>query len=1023
MKERNFENEPLVSVIVPVYNTEKYLRRCLDSIVWQSYKNIELICVNDASSDNCQSILEAYSDSDKRIKLVVHKNNMGLFKARISGVEIATGKYVMFVDSDDYISCDWIRLLVNKAEKENLDIVVGQWIYEYEDGKRYYLNMDPLHAPIKYNWDEVLTAYMAQQGTCFSWQLVWNKIYKMSLWKDSLCELKSFSDEHSGLTMCEDMAFSIALWSRAKSVANITSGALYYYYQHMGQSTNTQSNSKDNIIKKMSEALEVFNFIENRLKAIGKEERYKKDLYLWKLLYAKIYNNDLAGGSYEDKVRDCFGISNSDSLSDKCFPNFFFYTVKSEFNFAVFGWFEDIKRNIILDSTKVVSFDIFDTLLLRPFFYPTDIFYLLNDDIKEMADIKSYVDFAQIRIEAEKNCRERIRGLYHGYEDITLDEIYEQIKLDYSLPEKAVDIIKQKELEYEMRYCYVRETGKELLELARQQGKLVILTSDMYLPKDYVALLAEKNNLAFDRIYISSDIRLGKWSGNLYKFIIKDLNIKPESMLHIGDNWQSDIEAAKANNIRAYHLCKTTDMFRNSNPGIYAGNVFNEIFNNTDRLIDFKNAFNGYVGLRCALAVIANKLYDNPYVCIDNKSDYSAEPYRLGYGALGPYLFAVTKWLINCVKEGKYHTLHFVARDGYLPMLAYNIFKKYNSDLPDSHYLYVSRKSLVLADIYSEADLYSIINKLNIYNYSAKKLVKLFAPYFSVDKEMVVKAIGLPKAVYEKKFDDRRDYEKILKIIGKYLDKGKLLNNKENLKGYFAAQIKEHDAIFDIGYSGRAESSLSLLLGYPVDSFYIHTNSQIAAERMRNNGFSNKCFYDFKPKITGVIREHVFMKLAPSTVGYENLNGTLVPVFEDDKINAPTKLLTKIMQNAALEFVSDFNRIFHKDFDRILYRYHDMAATFEYYLHFSKEFDRKIFSCVEFEDDLGLGKKVNAFDFWNEDLSAANLNVIHADGYKVITKEIDRIHGFPKWKKALYYFFFDNKTFRKKLKMKLRKGH
>ena len=118
MKERNFENEPLVSVIVPVYNTEKYLRRCLDSIVWQSYKNIELICVNDASSDNCQSILEAYSDSDKRIKLVVHKNNMGLFKARISGVEIATGKYVMSVDSDDYISCDWIRLLVNKAEKE-----------------------------------------------------------------------------------------------------------------------------------------------------------------------------------------------------------------------------------------------------------------------------------------------------------------------------------------------------------------------------------------------------------------------------------------------------------------------------------------------------------------------------------------------------------------------------------------------------------------------------------------------------------------------------------------------------------------------------------------------------------------------------------------------------------------------------------------------------------------------------------------------------------------------------------------
>ena len=96
---------PLISVIVPIYNVEKYLDRCVDSIINQTYKNLEIILVDDGSPDNCPQMCDDYAKKDSRIK-VVHKENGGLSDARNVGMEVATGEYVSFIDSDDYISLD-----------------------------------------------------------------------------------------------------------------------------------------------------------------------------------------------------------------------------------------------------------------------------------------------------------------------------------------------------------------------------------------------------------------------------------------------------------------------------------------------------------------------------------------------------------------------------------------------------------------------------------------------------------------------------------------------------------------------------------------------------------------------------------------------------------------------------------------------------------------------------------------------------------------------------------------------------
>ena len=121
-----------ISVVVPAYNVEKYLERCLDSILEQSYSNLEVIVVDDGSTDGTGKIVQRYMDADERIVSINHGENRGLFQARITGSELATGDYIAFVDSDDYVSFDWYRKLLRKAESSDAEMVVGDWCYSYE---------------------------------------------------------------------------------------------------------------------------------------------------------------------------------------------------------------------------------------------------------------------------------------------------------------------------------------------------------------------------------------------------------------------------------------------------------------------------------------------------------------------------------------------------------------------------------------------------------------------------------------------------------------------------------------------------------------------------------------------------------------------------------------------------------------------------------------------------------------------------------------------------------------------------
>ena len=111
-----------ISIVVPMYNVEKYLPECVDKLLDQTYKNLEIILVDDGSPDNCGKIADDYAKKDERVK-VIHKPNGGLSDARNVGMDVATGEYLMFTDSDDFLFPSACEVLVNKIEKENADYV------------------------------------------------------------------------------------------------------------------------------------------------------------------------------------------------------------------------------------------------------------------------------------------------------------------------------------------------------------------------------------------------------------------------------------------------------------------------------------------------------------------------------------------------------------------------------------------------------------------------------------------------------------------------------------------------------------------------------------------------------------------------------------------------------------------------------------------------------------------------------------------------------------------------------------
>ena len=428
--------------------------------------------------------------------------------------------------------------------------------------------------------------------------------------------------------------------------------------------------------------------------------------------------------------------------------------------------YEEIKKH------NIISFDIFDTLLIRPYVKPTDLFL----HIEKLYKIKG---FHKNRILAEKLAR----GKYIDYEEITLNQIYEEIDDKYKR-------FKEIEIELEERILTTHKENKEIYDYALRIGKKIIIVSDMYLPKNAIEKILIKNNYTnYYKLYLSSDLMLTKASGNLYKYIINDLNVKPSTIMHLGDNYHSDFENARLYGIDAFFIEKIIDVFLKNN--IRAKKLLNENENN--------------IGISIMLGLSA-------FSCF-NKNDKNKENnYWRNFGFIygGPAVFSYMNWLKKQIIKENIKEVLFVARDGYSLKKVFDIIKP---EYIKTHYIYAPRIIYYLITLdfsmhfkYYPIESFEVIKSVLEYYKDKDEYLQKNTPNINSDiqgYEFILDNIEIYKNLTKQEYQNYKEYinsininsDKIATVdtFSIFLSSQKLMSlflGKENVIGYYWFFIK-----------------------------------------------------------------------------------------------------------------------------------------------------------------------------------------------------------------------------------------
>lgn len=211
----------LISVIVPVYKVEKYLDKCVESIVNQTYKNLEIILVDDGSPDNCPQLCDEWAKRDSRIK-VIHKQNGGLSEARNFGIDIAEGTYITLVDSDDVIALDMVQYLYDLTKKNDADMAVCQ--YENIDENGNFLRRKQAFFDI-YVCGQKQCMYEFEKGKGFD-VTAWGKLYKSFLFKDLRYPVGKYHEDVFLTYRLVDLCNSVVVGKEQKYFYRLREGSI-----------------------------------------------------------------------------------------------------------------------------------------------------------------------------------------------------------------------------------------------------------------------------------------------------------------------------------------------------------------------------------------------------------------------------------------------------------------------------------------------------------------------------------------------------------------------------------------------------------------------------------------------------------------------------------------------------------------------------------------------------------------------------------------------------------------------------
>ena len=331
MRVGNMHKGIKVSVLVPVYNVKRFLPKCFDALVNQTYKNLEIIFVDDASTDGSREYLENNIKRLKNAKLLLHDCNKNLFLTRITAMKECTGDYIICLDSDDYVDYDYYEALVKKMIDTDADMCIGDIELEYDNIQKN----TKLNAKFEKNYysnEECIDYLFFSRKNRFV--SVWNKMISRRVLNKALLDLEKMQEGAEGINICEDniFLFVFACYTNKLVCAN---GPKYHYVQHSNQST--VFDSKDKLIMQLNSLLKATDKIINFLKEKNLYKKYEDKILnrynsIFRFLKSEVYKN---GFSNDLEIKNAFNFD---------FKSRIFLKQFDKFNLFKFDRFQNLKR-------------------------------------------------------------------------------------------------------------------------------------------------------------------------------------------------------------------------------------------------------------------------------------------------------------------------------------------------------------------------------------------------------------------------------------------------------------------------------------------------------------------------------------------------------------------------------------------------------------------------------------------------------------------------------------------------------
>lgn len=252
MRENN-----LVSIVVPIYNAEKHIKRCVNSVLKQEYKNLEILLINDGSTDHSLEIIETLSSNDSRIK-IIDKNNEGVAETRNLGIKLATGKYIMFIDNDDFITSNYVKDYADKIIDLQYDIIIGGYQRVNSDDKVLFSDY-----PRDSQWGKYIVL------------APWAKIYNLQFLKNSSIQFLNYP-------IGEDVYFNLIAFSNTDKIESIHNLDYKWFYNEKSISNTSQSG--------FSEQIDILFLLNKIISSISSSDNdyfkyFIKRYYVWYLLF------------------------------------------------------------------------------------------------------------------------------------------------------------------------------------------------------------------------------------------------------------------------------------------------------------------------------------------------------------------------------------------------------------------------------------------------------------------------------------------------------------------------------------------------------------------------------------------------------------------------------------------------------------------------------------------------------------------------------------------------------------------